>query len=102
MPMIRYRPALLALLTAGLASLAQAADVSPVAGEIRKVDLATRKLTIRHGDIPNLDMPPMTMVFQADPRVDLSGLKPGDAVRFKATRSAGGALVASEVEPVPR
>ena len=34
-------------------------------GEIRRLDPETGKLTIRHGKIRNLDMPPMTMVFTA-------------------------------------
>jgi Cu/Ag efflux protein CusF len=33
------------------------------AGEITRVDARTGKLTIRHEEIKNLDMPPMTMVF---------------------------------------
>ena len=33
-------------------------------GEIRKVDMDNKKLTIKHGEIKNLDMPGMTMVFR--------------------------------------
>src|SRR5690606_7574941 len=33
-------------------------------GTIRKVDQENQKITIRHGELKNLDMPPMTMVFQ--------------------------------------
>jgi Cu(I)/Ag(I) efflux system protein CusF len=32
-------------------------------GEIRKIDLKTGKVTLKHGYIPSLDMPPMTMGF---------------------------------------
>ena len=38
-------------------------------GEIRKVDMDNKKLTIKHGNIKNLDMPGMTMVFQVKDRV---------------------------------
>ena len=33
-------------------------------GEVRKVDKAANKVTFKHGPIPNIDMPAMTMVFQ--------------------------------------
>jgi len=66
-------------------------------GEVRKVDVATSKVTLRHGRIENLDMPGMTMVFQAtDPKL-LNGLKEGDKVRFVAGL-ANGALTVSSIE----
>lgn len=33
-------------------------------GVVRKIDLENSKITIKHEEIKNLDMPPMTMVFQ--------------------------------------
>jgi len=58
-------------------------------GEIRKVDKEAQKITIKHGEIKNLDMPPMTMVFQvADPTL-LDKVKAGDKVRFSAEKSGG-------------
>ena len=66
-------------------------------GEVRKVDTAEGKVTLRHGRIENLDMPGMTMVFQAtDPKL-LNGLKEGDKVRFLAGL-ANGALTVSTIE----
>ncbi|AUN95813.1 copper-binding protein [Pseudazoarcus pumilus] len=54
------------------------AHLPKVDAEVRRVDAAQNKLALRHGEIPNLDMPPMSMVFQvADPAL-LDGLKPGD------------------------
>ena len=68
-------------------------------GEIRRVDKAARKLTIRHGPLENLDMPAMTMVFQvADPAV-LDQVKAGDKVRFSADK-IGGAYTVTHLEPV--
>ncbi len=32
-------------------------------GEIKKLDLSRQKVTIKHGDIKSVDMPPMTMIF---------------------------------------
>jgi Cu(I)/Ag(I) efflux system protein CusF len=63
-------------------SAAEASALSE--GVVRKVDTATAKVTLRHGPIANLDMPPMTMVFRAQPPELLSGVKAGDAVRFRA------------------
>ncbi|RYY97314.1 MAG: copper-binding protein, partial [Comamonadaceae bacterium] len=55
-----------------------------VDAEVRKVDLGTQKITLKHGDIPNIDMAAMTMVFRvADPAL-LQKAKAGDKVRFTA------------------
>ena len=67
-------------------------------GEIRKVDLDNKKITIKHGEIKNLDMPGMTMVFQVKDPALLEKAKAGDKIRFKAEK-AGGALVVTEIEP---
>ena len=66
-------------------------------GEIRKVDKETKKITIRHGAISNLDMPPMTMVFQVSDAAMLDKVKAGDKVRFSADK-VGGAYVVVEIE----
>ena len=64
-----------------------------VQGEVRKVDVAKGLVVLRHGDIPNLAMPPMTMGFDvADPRM-LDGLKVGDKVSFQAEMLKGKATV---------
>jgi Cu(I)/Ag(I) efflux system protein CusF len=59
-------------------------------GEVRRIDKSAKKITIRHGTIPNLDMPPMTMVFQVADPVLLDTVKPGDKIRFAAEKVAGG------------
>ena len=90
-----------------LAALAALVLVLPVAaaemteGVVRKVDRDTGKITLRHGEIKHLDMPPMTMVFQASDPALLDGLKPGDKVLFSAETTAGGALVVTRIEPAP-
>ena len=66
-------------------------------GEIRKVDQDTKKLTIKHGPIKNLDMPGMTMLFQVRDPSMLDSVKPGDKVRFHAEK-AGGAIVITAIE----
>jgi Cu(I)/Ag(I) efflux system periplasmic protein CusF len=74
-----------------------AADMAD--GEVRKVDKDTGKLTLRHGEIKSLDMPPMTMVFQVKERALLDKVKAGDKVKFRAEPSAGG-FVVTVIEPV--
>lgn len=73
---------------------AAAATSSPQSeGEIRKVDAAQGKVTLRHGPIANLDMPAMTMVFTATDPKSLDGLKQGDKVRFTADKKNGAYFV---------
>jgi Cu/Ag efflux protein CusF len=64
-----------------------AADMTE--GEVRKVDKASAKITLKHAEIKNLDMPPMTMVFNVKDKAVLESLQPGDKVRFKAVNEAG-------------
>jgi Cu/Ag efflux protein CusF len=82
-----------------VSALAQtAADMA--SGEVRKVDKAAGKVTLKHGEIKSLDMPPMTMVFQVrDPEL-LNKVKPGDKVRFLA-ESREGAIVVTAMEAAP-
>lgn len=89
------------LLTASLAcpAIAQTAAADMVAGEVRKVDKEAKKLTIKHGAIKNLDMPPMTMVFQVKDPAMLDKVKAGDSVRFEAAKTAAGDLVVTEIRP---
>ena len=70
-----------------------------VHGEVRKIDPATNKVTLRHGPIPNLGMPPMTMVFQARDADQIAGLAMGDKVRFSVA-SERGALVLIALERI--
>ena len=66
-------------------------------GEVRRIDLANKKITLKHGEIRNLDMPPMTMVFSWQdgelPAEQLAGLKPGDKLRFQARMVDGKTLL---------
>jgi len=80
------------------ATQAAQAMTEMVAGEVRKVDKDTRKITLRHGEIKQLDMPAMTMVFQVKDPAMLEKVKAGDKVMFKA-EGKGGALTVTEIEP---
>lgn len=66
-------------------------------GEVRRVDMDAKKITLRHGPIANLDMPPMTMVFQVKDPAMLNTVKTGDKVKFTAEKT-GGAYVITLIE----
>ena len=68
--------------------------------EVRRLDAANGRVTLRHGPIRSLDMPPMTMVFQARDPSQVSGLKSGDKVRFQAV-SEGGKYMLTQIEKQP-
>lgn len=68
---------------------ANPAELPLVDAEVRRVDTRNNKLSLRHQHIPNLDMPPMTMVFEvADPAL-LDGLQNGDQVRVTVDEIEG-------------
>lgn len=89
-----------------LPALAQATgqDSPPAAGEwvaaeLRRVDLAARKLTLKHAEIKHLDMPGMTMVFSikdgaAAPEL-LASLKPGDKLQIQVQMLDGKTVVSA-------
>ena len=66
-------------------------------GEVRKIDKEAKKITLKHGDIKNLDMPGMTMVFQVKDAALLDKVKVGDKVTFTAEK-ADGAIVVTSIE----
>ena len=67
-------------------------------GEVRKVDKDAKKITIKHGPLPKLDMPAMTMVFQVKDPAMLTRVKAGDKVKFEAEK-VGGAFTVTRIEP---
>lgn len=89
--MIRHTPiALLVSFLLAPAALAQvAADAELAEATVRKVDADSGRLTLRHGYLANLDMPPMTMVFRVADPAWLTRLRPGDAIRIHAERIDG-------------
>ena len=66
--------------------------------EVRKVDKDAQKITIKHGSIKNLDMPPMTMVFRVKDAALLDAAKAGDKVMFRAEQE-GGQYFVMRIEP---
>ena len=82
----------ISLAATGAAFAAELAD-----GTIKKIDAAQKKVTIKHGELKDLEMPPMTMVFAAGEKVDLAKLKEGQKVKFMASR-VNGRLTVTEVK----
>jgi Cu/Ag efflux protein CusF len=85
------------------------ADTAPSAqdwipAEVRRVDAALQKLTLKHGDIRHLDMPGMTMPFKLAPGVvsaaQLSAIKAGDKLEVRI-ESRDGAPTIVELRPAP-
>ncbi len=68
---------------------AEQARADLTAGEVRRVDKATGRVTIRHERIVNLNMPPMTMVFRVADKGMLNTLRPGDRILFRAEENNG-------------
>jgi Cu/Ag efflux protein CusF len=58
-------------------------------GTVRRIDKAAGKLTIAHGPLENLGMPPMTMVFRVSDPAMLDRVGTGDRIRFIAERRDG-------------
>lgn len=77
-------------LFAALAATTLALAQAPMAnGEVTKVDKANARVTIKHGAIQSLDMPPMTMAYRVRTPQLLEGVAVGDRVRFTAERIDG-------------
>ncbi len=74
-------------------ALAQPAD-----GEVRRVDKDAQKITLRHGPLPQLDMPQaMTMVYRVKDPALLDKVQAGDKVKFEAEK-VNGAFVVTKIE----
>ncbi|WP_416560277.1 DUF411 domain-containing protein [Limnohabitans sp. yimb22184] len=66
-----------------------AAALPWASAEVRRIDKAAGKVSLKHGEIKNLDMPPMSMVFQVKDPSQLDALQVGQQVRFQAVQEKG-------------
>jgi Cu(I)/Ag(I) efflux system periplasmic protein CusF len=66
-------------------------------GEVRKVDKETKKITLKHGDMPG-----MTMVFQVKDSALLEKLAVGDKIMFTAERQQGAFVVTGAEKVTPK
>jgi Cu(I)/Ag(I) efflux system protein CusF len=65
--------------------------------EVKKVDLQTQSVTLKHGPIENLGMSAMTMSFKAKSPALLANVQSGDKVRF-AAEMPNGVLTLTSIE----
>ncbi len=83
---------------AALPAIAQQA-LPKAEAEVRKVDKDAGKITLKHSEIKNLDMPPMSMVFKVKEPAMLDKVKTGDKVTFTAA-DVNGALTVMSIDAV--
>lgn len=77
-------------LATGLAlAVSLQAHAQPVDGEVKKIDLDAGKITLKHGEIKNLDMPAMQMAYRVADPAWLKNLQVGDKVKFSADKVNG-------------
>ena len=82
-----------------------AAQTRPDAGEmladgvVKKIDKAAAKVTIAHGPLKSLGMPPMTMVFRVKDSAWLDQMQVGEKIRF-LPESINGALTVVRYETI--
>jgi Cu/Ag efflux protein CusF len=86
---------------AGHGAMGAAQSAAKIDGEIRRVDKAAGRLTIKHGEIKQMNMPPMTMMFPVKDKAMLDKVKEGDRVLFTLA-SEGGTMVVTAIEPAQR
>ena len=67
------------------AQQAAQAPTATASGEVRRVDAARGRITIKHDAIDALELPAMSLVYRIDPAL-LANIKPGQKVTFTATR----------------
>lgn len=70
-------------------------------GEVTRLDKDQGKVTLRHGELKSVEMPPMTMVFAVSDPKQLEPLKVGDRVAFKVIKQPDGALLVTDIKPAP-
>ena len=64
-------------------------------GVIRKLDPASGTITIKHGEIANLNMGAMTMSFKARDKKMLESVKPGSKIEFDFTKQGKDHVITS-------
>jgi len=64
-------------------------------GQVKRINKGSKKITIKHGEIKSLEMPPMTMAFKVADEAMLEAVKKGDDVTFHVD----GDMVITIIEP---
>ncbi|PSH61436.1 hypothetical protein CU102_27095 [Phyllobacterium brassicacearum] len=81
------KTALVAIAAAAISTASTAAEFTK--GEVKKIDLKQKKITIKHEELKGLDMPAMTMVFVASDEALLAKAKQGQSIEFVAEKVNG-------------
>lgn len=82
------------------AMAASPAGSQPTDGTVQKIDKGAGKITLKHGEIKNLGMPPMTMVFRVKDAALLDKVRVGENVTFHAEQPDAGAYTVTAIDPV--
>ena len=82
-------------------ALAQVPAKDMAEAEVRRVDKDSKKVTLKHGPIKNLDMPGMTMVFQVRDQAVLDKIPASGQIMFRVEQLQG-AYVVTQVEATPQ
>jgi len=89
----------------GTSSLAPALAPTAVGhkaeGTVDGVDLKAGTVSLKHGPVPTLKWPAMTMEFKAANAALLTGLKPGQAVTFEFVERQPGEYVVTAITAAP-
>lgn len=64
------------------APAAQQTPAISATGEVKSIDMESKKVTIAHDAIPAVNWPPMTMRFTFTPQTPLNDIKVGSKVAF--------------------
>jgi Cu(I)/Ag(I) efflux system periplasmic protein CusF len=75
------------LTKADLASLQPVEEFPLAAGKIVAVDAKDGRLTVRHRGVERFYLEPGTFIFHVEDRSLLTGLTPGDKIRFDVARN---------------
>jgi Cu/Ag efflux protein CusF len=86
---------LIALAAAAISTVSMAAEFTK--GEVKKIDLKQKKITVKHEELKSLDMPAMTMVFVVSDDALLAKAKQGQAIEFVAEK-VNGKLTVTEIK----
>ncbi len=70
-------------------------ELPSVHGVVKKINAASGSITLKHADIPNLEMSAMTMGFSVKDAAMLDGLTEGDHVMFQAIAEGGKFIIVS-------
>lgn len=77
-----------------------AAKTATGTGTVTALNVASRKVTLDHAPMPEINWPAMKMEFSVAGNIDLSKVKAGDKVRFTMT-SSGSANTIQSMSPAP-